>query len=124
VYREEHYMTNQISQQDGFSPKTNLLLAKLEPKDYDAVMQEARVVALKFRKRLYQQDKSIEAVYFPITCMVSLLVSNDGQPQMEMATVGKEGVVGASELILEQGAMGLNLIQIPGVAVRIDANAF
>ena len=43
---------------------------------------------------------------------------------MEMATIGKEGVVGASELIQTQAAMGLNLVQIPGAAVRIDANAF
>ena len=43
---------------------------------------------------------------------------------MEMATIGKEGVVGASEVFQTRGAMGLNLIQIPGIAVRIEANAF
>ncbi len=56
--------------------------------------------------------------------MISLLVTTDGQPQMEMATIGREGVVGASELIQTQGAMGLNLVQIPGVAVRLDADVF
>ena len=56
--------------------------------------------------------------------MISLLVTTDGQPQMEMATIGREGVVGASEIFQTQGAMGLNLIQIPGAAVRIDAVAF
>jgi len=30
---------------------------------------------------------------------------------VEVATVGREGVVGASELIQGQGAMGLNLVQ-------------
>jgi CRP-like cAMP-binding protein len=43
---------------------------------------------------------------------------------MEMATIGKEGVVGASEVLQMQPAMGLNLIQIPGAAVRIKADAF
>ena len=56
--------------------------------------------------------------------MVSLLVSTDGEPQMEMATIGKEGVVGASELFQAQGAMGINLVQIPGLAVRVEANVF
>ena len=56
--------------------------------------------------------------------MVSLLVTADRKPQMEMATIGREGVVGASELLQEQGAMGLNLVQIPGTAVRIAAAAF
>jgi len=43
---------------------------------------------------------------------------------MEMATVGREGVVGSSELIQRQGAMGLSIIQLPGTAVRIDRDAF
>src|SRR5690348_13380866 len=87
-------------------------------------MLRGKVVDLKFRKRLHSQDKPIDAVYFPLTCMVSLLVSSDGQPKMEMATVGREGVVGASELIQTQGAMGLNLVQIPGQAVKLAAADF
>jgi CRP-like cAMP-binding protein len=105
-------------------PKMNRLLASLEREDYDVLMQQAKVVPLKFRKRLLRQDDSVDAVYFPLTAMISLLVTADGQPQMEMATIGKEGVVGASELIQSQGAMGLNLIQIPGEAVRIEADVF
>jgi CRP-like cAMP-binding protein len=116
-------MTKQ-SQSENFAPKINRLLAKMEPSDYDALMQQGKVVPLKFRQRLHAQDKPIEAVYFPLTCMVSLLVSSDGKPKMEMATVGREGVVGASELIQVQGGMGLNLVQIPGEALQIKAVVF
>ena len=82
------------------------------------------MVALKFRKLLYRQDEPVDAVYFPLTCMVSLLVSSNGEARMEMATVGREGVVGASELLEKQGAMGLNIVQIPGVAVRVPDDSF
>jgi CRP-like cAMP-binding protein len=99
-------------------------LAGLEPEDYDALMSEAQIVPLKFGKRLHGQDDHIDAVYFPLTCMFSLLVTTDGQPQMEMATIGKEGIVGASEVLQALGAIGLNLVQIPGTAVRIEAKAF
>jgi CRP-like cAMP-binding protein len=105
-------------------PASNRLLASLEREDYDVLMLDAKVVSLKFRTRLVRQDGNIDAVYFPLSCMVSLLVTTDGRPQVEMATVGNEGVVGASELIQAQGAMGLNLIQLPGSAVRIEASAF
>ena len=54
--------------------------------------------------------------------MVSLLVTNDGRPRMEIATIGKEGVVGASEVLQTQLAMGLTIIQIPGAAIRIKAD--
>ncbi len=105
-------------------PRTNHFLARLDKEDYDELMRSAKIVPLKFRKRVINQDVQIEAVYFPITCMFSLLVTNDGLPQMEMATIGKEGMVGASEALQMQGAIGLNLVQLPGTAVRIDANAF
>jgi CRP-like cAMP-binding protein len=105
-------------------PKTNRILAALDRDNYDALMLEAKVVPLKFGKRLLRQDAPVDAAYFPITSMISLLVATDGAPQMEMATIGREGVVGASEIFQQQGAMGLNLIQIPGTAVRIDALAF
>ncbi len=105
-------------------PRMNHFLARLEPKDFDALMAEAKIVPLKFRKRLIAQDERVGAVYFPLTCMFSLLVTTNGKPQMEMATIGKEGIVGASEVFQAQGAMGLNLIQIPGTAVRIEAAAF
>jgi CRP-like cAMP-binding protein len=117
-------MAKQARQPDGPDPRMNHLLARLEREDYDALMQDAGIVPLKFRKRLMSQDERIDAVYFPLTSMVSLLVSSDGVPRMEMATIGREGVVGASELMQKQGAMGLGLVQIPGVAVRIGASDF
>jgi CRP-like cAMP-binding protein len=118
-------MATQTLQYEKTDPKSNLLLASMTPADYDAVMRDATIVPLKFRKRILRQDERVDAVYFHITCMVSLLVTSDDKPQMEMATIGKEGVVGAAELLqTTQGAMGLSLVQIPGSAVRIDARLF
>ncbi len=113
-----------LSAPQSCDPRANRLLARLEPADYEALILEAKVVTLKFRERLLLQDKPVEAIYFPLTCMFSLLVTADGTPPMEMATVGKEGVVGASEVLQAQGAMCLNLIQIPGAALRIEVHAF
>ncbi len=117
-------MSLQTQKQRDSDPRKNLLLASLEPADYEELMRGAKVVPLKFRKRLYRQEDPIDFVYFPITCMVSLLVTTNDQPSMEMATVGREGVIGASELIQKQGAMSLSIIQLPGNAARIDRDAF
>ncbi|MDP8981298.1 MAG: Crp/Fnr family transcriptional regulator [Acidobacteriota bacterium] len=106
-------------------PKQNRLLARIEPGDYDAIIKASKVISVKLRVRLHRQDQRVDVVYFPITCMVSLLVTASDKPQMEMATVGREGVGGASELLLyPQGAMGLNLVQIPGAVLRVDADVF
>jgi CRP-like cAMP-binding protein len=87
-------------------------------------MRVAKIVPLKYRKRVLLQDQRVDAVYFPLTCMFSLLVTQDEKPEMEMATIGKEGFVGAWEVSHIQPSMGLSLIQIPGTAVRISADAF
>lgn len=117
-------MTRQAPRPEKSDPRKNHFLARLQPEDYDALMRVSKIVPLKFRKRLLQQDEPVDAVYFPLTCMFSLLVTTVGEPRMELATIGKEGIVGAAEVFQTKGAMGLNLIQIPGTAVRIEANAF
>jgi len=117
-------MPKQTQLEESPQPKINRILQKLDSKDYDSLMARAKVVQLKFGQRLYRQDKPVDAVYFPLTSMVSLLVSFSRKVQMEMATVGREGVVGAAELLQKQGAMGLSIIQIPGAAVRIPADSF
>ncbi len=117
-------MRSETQQGGSVDPKSNRLLAMLASKDYEAVIREASIVSLKLRKRLHSQDKAVDAVYFPVTCMISLLVTSNDKPRMELATIGREGVVGASELIQGQGSMGLTIVQIPGDAVRIESGAF
>ncbi|HXI43515.1 MAG TPA: Crp/Fnr family transcriptional regulator [Bryobacteraceae bacterium] len=117
-------MTKQTQQQESPDPKTNRILKELNAEDRNALVARGKVVQLKFGKCLYRQDEPIGAVYFPLSCMVSLLVSLNGKMQMEMATVGREGVVGAAEVLQNQGGMGLSIIQIAGAALRIPADSF
>lgn len=105
-------------------PKSNRLLARLQPEEYLAVIRAGKIVSLKYGKRLYRHYGLVDAVYFPIDCMISLFVTRNGRPQLELATIGNEGVIGAAELHRQQAALGLSLILIPGAAVRIDAPAF
>ena len=64
-------MSPRTQKQSDTDPRGNVLLASLDPADYEILMREAKVVALKFRKRLYRQDDGVDFVYFPIICMVS-----------------------------------------------------
>jgi len=103
------------------NPRMNHFLARLDQEDYDELMRDARIVPLKFRKRMLSQDARIDAVYFPITSVFSLLVTNDGAPQMEMATIGKEGTVGASEALQMQGTIGLTWFSCQAPVGTLDA---
>jgi CRP-like cAMP-binding protein len=117
-------MSRQTEKTESSAPRMNCFLARLAPEDYDALIPESTIVTMKFRRGVTRQDEPVDAVYFPLTCIFSLLVTANGEPQMEMATIGKEGVVGAAEVLQSKGAIGLSLIQIPGTALRIEAEAF
>lgn len=106
-------------------PKRNLLLAMLDTPCYQSLMANAKIVPLKSGRRLYRQDEAVDAVYFPINCMLSVMGSSNGKgPALEMATVGREGVAGAIEALHAQRPLGVDLVQIPGDAVRVPAPAF
>jgi CRP-like cAMP-binding protein len=120
----ELVLTKQTEQKPaGLDPRINLLLAKLDSRDYDALMEHGKVFALKLNRTLFQQDQLIDAIYFPLTGMGSLIVQTDDRPQMEMATVGREGAIGA-EVCQSQRALGILLIQLDGIAVRIPTKIF
>jgi CRP-like cAMP-binding protein len=68
----------------------------------------------------------IDSVYFPLQSVVSLLTRAKGTTGVEVATIGNEGLVGIS---LSWGAATLNpseffQVQVPGPALRLNADAF
>src|SRR5580698_2699874 len=101
----EQAMTRQIQPTDP-DPRTNLLLERLELADYQSLIAKGKIVTLKLGERLYGQDDIVDFVYFPLTCMICLLVSTIGKkPRLELATVSREGVVGATEALQSNGAL-------------------
>jgi len=102
--------------------KRNHLLAALPAEDYKALTEHATVISLKYGKQLYLQDAPIDSVYFPLSCVVSVLVGVTDGPKVEMATVGNEGMVGFSPVLDVRRALGDNVVQVPGNAIRLDAN--
>jgi CRP-like cAMP-binding protein len=104
--------------------KRNNLLAALPADDYKALTERATIIPLKYTKQLYLQDAPIDSVYFPLDCVVSLLVGVTDGPKVEMATIGNEGMVGFPTVLDVRRALGDNVVQVPGDAVRLDANIF
>jgi CRP-like cAMP-binding protein len=117
-------MTTKAGLQQILSPRANALLAMLDADDYASLMTKAKIVKLKFRAKLCREEQEVEAVHFPLSGVVSLLVGGGGELRTELATVGREGVVGATEILQEQKSMALNLIQVPGFAVRVARAEF
>jgi len=78
----------------------NLLLAALPAEDYERLVPALDVVPLKLRTILHKPGEPIRHVYFPGKggfCSV-LTVMQDGE-MVEVATIGREGLVGVSAVL-------------------------
>jgi CRP-like cAMP-binding protein len=103
----------------------NKLLASLPPEDYERIAAHLRSVPMKLKQTLYKQDEPIQDVVFPNGGACSLVKTlQDGQAA-EVATIGAEGVVGASVFFGQRAAGCDVIVQLPGpVADLMSASVF
>ena len=77
----------------------NRLLAALPAADYTRILPSLTVVPLKLKDILHEPGEPIRDVYFPGGGFCSLLsVLEDGR-MVEIATIGREGMVGVSAVL-------------------------
>ncbi len=77
----------------------NRILAALPPGDYARVRKSVEVVPVKLRQILHVPGDPIEFVYFPGSGFCSVLAVLDDGRMIEVATVGREGVVGTAAML-------------------------
>jgi CRP-like cAMP-binding protein len=71
---------------------------------------------------VYRPDEPITEVFFPLTSVFSLVALADEQIQVEVATIGLEGMVGLPLFLGAASSPHASFCQIPGQAVRLSAN--
>jgi CRP-like cAMP-binding protein len=73
---------------------------------------------------LYHREDTITVVYFPLTCVVSLMAEMKNGETIEIATVGNEGVIGLAAYLGIPEAVALGIIQVSGEALRMSVEDF
>jgi CRP-like cAMP-binding protein len=101
----------------------NHLLALLPQADRQALETQADIVSLQAYDELYAVDSTIEHVYFPLTLMASILVEAGNSTEVELATVGNEGMLGSMIVLNVWRAWGRTLVQVGGLAVKLPVSA-
>lgn len=106
------------------TPIVNKLLANLPPDDYQRMRENLEVVALNFGEILYLSGEIIEYVYFPNDALISLLTKVDQNRALEVALVGREGMVGIGLALCVGSSPVSAIVQGAGTAMRIKAEFF
>ena len=100
--------------------RSNWLLAALEPDDLAYLEPHLQVVILPKGTILYEAGDIIQFIYFPHDAIVGVInVLKEGQA-VEVASFGREGMLGLISAMVSREAFGRYKVQIPGSASRID----
>jgi CRP-like cAMP-binding protein len=102
----------------------NRLLHALAPADRQPLLPALDLVPLTMRERLIEPDVPIPFVYFPLHGVVSLISTLQDGTQVEVATIGNEGLIGLPMVLYANTIPFTAFVQVAGEALRMDAAVF
>ena len=110
------------SDQPTAAPR-NRLLAVLPPEVLGRLWPRLEMVELPLRQVLHAVETPIETVYFPETGWVSMVAALEDGDGAEVGLVGREGMVGLPVLLGSDSDDLEAMVQVPGMALSLGANA-
>jgi CRP-like cAMP-binding protein len=99
----------------------NHLLAALGSEERERLLRSAKAEPFDIHQVLYAPGREITDVYFPVGCMISLVVKMTGAADVEVATIGNEGMIGIPVVLGATSTTMEALCQLPGRALKIPA---
>lgn len=98
------------------APK-NHLLAALPRQDWERMQPHFKEVELPLGEILFEQGEPFGRLYFPNSGVVSTVGIFEDGSVAEMATTGREGMVGVAAILGSATALNRNLVEVPGSAL-------
>jgi CRP-like cAMP-binding protein len=102
----------------------NRLLASLPEDDLAQIEALCETVEADVGEVLYEPGNAIAYIYFPIHALVSLLAVAEGRMTLEVGSVGREGMLGASVALGHRQALVRAVVQRAGAVLRMRADDF
>ena len=107
-----------MSKTEAHVPSENLLLASLAASGYALLHPYLKPVELKQTTILYEAGEPVDAVYFPTTALISLVVTLSTGEAIEAAMVGRDGVVGALAALDGNISLSRAIVQMGGYCLH------
>jgi CRP-like cAMP-binding protein len=99
----------------------NRFLSALPADDKALLAPQLAQVELEKGRMLYDPGDLLDQVYFPASCVVSLMTLMENGSAIESATIGREGALGLMAAVGPRQSLRRAIVQAPGAAFRISA---
>lgn len=100
---------------------SNFVLAAIPEAEWERMRDRMHPMDVDVKQQVYAQGKPIQDVYFPLTCVLSMISEIDGDAAVEVATIGREGMAGLPVFLGVTSSPNTVVGQVPGVALRMTA---
>lgn len=102
----------------------NAIIGTLSCRDSRRFEALCRRTALSQGDILCESDQELEAVYFPVSGVISLAMAVNNQPQLELGMIGRDGMLGATLSLGILSAPMRAVVQVAGTALVMTASQF
>jgi CRP-like cAMP-binding protein len=99
----------------------NRLLAALSAEETARITPSLEPVEMPLAHVVYESGRMLDHVYFPTTCIVSLMYVLESGASTGIAVVGTEGAVGISVFMGGESSPSRGVVQSAGEALRLPA---
>jgi CRP-like cAMP-binding protein len=102
----------------------NSILCALTRQELSALLPALELKNLPRSAHLQERGEIARHAFFPVSGVASMVTSSTGGEQVEVATIGYEGVVGLDLYLGAPSSAVEVFIQVPGEILRMDADTF
>ena len=115
-----------VPRDDGQSPSEhpNRFLGALRPESFALLAPELETIEMRAKVVLWEPDAPIRSIYFPHSCVMSIIVPLRGDVSVEAGTVGREGFLGVPVLLGSDSTSTQAIVQVSGTSSRVPASVF
>lgn len=104
--------------------RQNAILNSLADSTAALVMERGTLMQLSLRHEIYEAEEPISDVYFPLDCVLSVVARMKDGSQIEVGTIGREGMSAFPLLMGASSTANFCYCQVRGSAVKIPADLF
>jgi CRP-like cAMP-binding protein len=102
----------------------NLILNSLPKGELDLLLPCLEHATIRAHEVLVEPDETIKDVYFPLSCMISLVTLLDDGVTIESATIGNEGMSGLSVFHGLDVSTARAIVQMEGETYKLSTGNF
>jgi CRP-like cAMP-binding protein len=106
------------------SLRQNAILNALGASSVAVVLEHGVLLPIALRQEIYDAEQPINDVYFPIDCVLSVVARMIDGSQIEIGTIGREGMSAFPLLMGPSSTANVCYCQVRGSALRIPADVF